>query len=210
MKTIRRVTVAQGRKRTCSQRAAGAWLASRARRAVACVWTAAWLGLTSPGAWAAATDIASERSGAAVADYAATLLGRPYRAGGTTPERGFDCSGFVYHVFATAGGVDLPRRARDMAVQGRKVDARMLAPGDLVFYNTLGPRFSHVGIYLGDGRFAHAPSSGGSVRLVDMTNPYWVRRYSGARRFLASPVAGPGQDQSAVGRPPAASRKRKV
>jgi cell wall-associated NlpC family hydrolase len=152
---------------------------------------AASLCIASAGAWAAVPETpAGGRSGAAVADYAVTLVGTPYRAGGTTPQRGFDCSGFVYHVFAAAGRINLPRRAGDMATQGRNVDPRQLAPGDLVFYNTLGTRFSHVGIYVGNGRFVHAPSSGGSVRLVDMNNRYWAPRYSGARRLLAPSGAG--------------------
>ncbi|MFL6694827.1 MAG: C40 family peptidase [Ramlibacter sp.] len=127
---------------------------------------------------------APDHSAQAVAVYAQTLVGRPYRAGGSTPEQGFDCSGFVQHVFLASAHVDLPRRARDMAGRGKRVAARQLRPGDLVFFNTLGTPYSHVGIYVGDGQFAHAPSSGGRVRIVAMNQRYWSTRFSGARRLL--------------------------
>lgn len=158
-------------------------LAARAREIAGAVCLAAALCIATD-ARAASKGVPDERTGAAIAVYAQTLIGRPYRAGGSAPEQGFDCSGFVQHVFRTAGDIDLPRRARDMASRGRKVGSRQLRPGDLVFYNTLGAPFSHVGIYVGDGLFAHAPSSGGSVRIVAMNHDYWLRRYSGARRLL--------------------------
>ena len=128
---------------------------------------------------AAATPV-----GAQVTAYAFTLIGRPYRPRGVRPETGFDCSGFVQHVFARTQGIELPRTARDMARVGRRVAWGDLKAGDLVFYNTQGRPFSHVGIYIGSGRFVHAPSSGGQVCVVDMGEVYWKRHYSGARRVL--------------------------
>lgn len=111
------------------------------------------------------------------------LLGIAYRLGGNTPSSGFDCSGLVRYVFQTAIGRELPRRAEEISRVGTKVDRSELRPGDLVFYKTLRKTFSHVGIYLGDNRFIHAPSTGGSVRVDDMTERYWTARFNGARRI---------------------------
>ncbi len=110
------------------------------------------------------------------------LLGIGYRMGGNTPASGFDCSGMVRYVFQTAIGLDLPRRAEEISRVGTRVDRNELRPGDLVFYKTLRKAFSHVGIYLGNNRFIHAPSAGGSVRVDDMTQSYWTARFNGARR----------------------------
>ncbi len=110
------------------------------------------------------------------------LLGIGYRRGGNTPQSGFDCSGMVRYVFLNALGLDLPRRAEEISRVGTRVDRNELKPGDLVFYNTLKKTFSHVGIYLGDNRFIHAPASGGAVRVEDMGQSYWASRFSGARR----------------------------
>lgn len=110
------------------------------------------------------------------------LLGVQYRRGGNSPESGFDCSGMVRYVFQNAAGLDLPRRAAEISRIGTKVDRDELRPGDLVFYNTLKQTFSHVGIYLGNNRFIHAPSRGSSVRIDDMTQGYWATRFNGARR----------------------------
>lgn len=181
---VRRKQVRAGRCGSVWGRCAGISLAARARRMVALAWAAASLCVAAAGASPLPAAGGGDGLGAEVTGYAAALAGRPYRAGGTTPERGFDCSGFVQHVFATAAQVELPRRTRDMATQGRKVALAELEPGDLVFYNTLGARYSHVGIYLGDGQFVHSPSRGGSVGMADMRNRYWVQRYSGARRVL--------------------------
>jgi cell wall-associated NlpC family hydrolase len=111
-------------------------------------------------------------------------LGIRYRLGGTSPETGLDCSGLVRNVFSKALGLDLPRTAREMAAQGQKVGRDDLKPGDLVFFNTMRRAFSHVGIYVGDGQFLHAPSSGGQVRIEDMSHRYWAKRFNGARRVL--------------------------
>lgn len=118
--------------------------------------------------------------GAAV--LAVSLVGVPYRNGGTSPASGFDCSGLVWYVYRQAADLSLPRSAPEMARAGWPVEADAMRAGDLVFYNTLGRAFSHVGLYVGGGRFVHAPSSGGSVEIVPMHNGYWVRRFSGARR----------------------------
>jgi cell wall-associated NlpC family hydrolase len=115
-------------------------------------------------------------------DDALGLMGIRYRFGGNTPSSGFDCSGMVRYVFQNALGLDLPRRAEEISHVGVKVDREELKPGDLVFYKTLRRAFSHVGIYLGNNRFIHAPSAGGSVRVEDMNERYWVTRFNGARR----------------------------
>ena len=110
------------------------------------------------------------------------LLGIGYRRGGNTPQSGFDCSGMVRYVFQNTLGLDLPRRAEEISRVGTKVSRNDLKPGDLVFYNTLKKTFSHVGIYLGNNRFIHAPATGGVVRVEDMGESYWTRRFTGARR----------------------------
>ncbi|HRP96311.1 MAG TPA: NlpC/P60 family protein [Rhodocyclaceae bacterium] len=112
-------------------------------------------------------------------------LGVRYRRGGTSRETGLDCSGLVQNVFRSALGLDLPRTASDMARLGLKVGRDELQPGDLVFFNTTRRANSHVGIYVGDGQFLHAPSSGGVVRIETMNQRYWISRFNGARRLVA-------------------------
>ena len=116
-------------------------------------------------------------------EYAVSLTGTPYKYGGTSPDTGFDCSGFVGHVFKHSLRKSLPRTSAEMSRVGVAQKSAMLKPGDLVFYNTLHKSFSHVGIYLGNGRFIHSPSSGKSVSIVNMNEPYWQKRYNGARRI---------------------------
>jgi cell wall-associated NlpC family hydrolase len=126
---------------------------------------------------------------------AISLVGVPYRLGGNDMENGFDCSGFTRHLFQTHLGVTLPRRSQDQAGAPRFVDVSgfELQPGDLVFFNTLQRANSHVGIYVGDGRFIHAPRTGAVVRLEPMRSSYWLQRYDGARRLVInSPPAVPG------------------
>jgi cell wall-associated NlpC family hydrolase len=118
-----------------------------------------------------------------IAFAALALVGTPYAAGGSSPERGFDCSGLVAYVYSRALQLNLPRNTFELARTGKSVKTTALEPGDLVFYNTLGRSFSHVGIYLGESRFVHAPSSGGTVRVEDMRASYWSRRFNGARRM---------------------------
>lgn len=119
-------------------------------------------------------------------DRSLNFLGVPYRFGGTSPITGFDCSGFVGKVFSDALGFGLPRTAAEMSQVGEQVKLADLKPGDLVFFNTMRRAFSHVGIYLGNYQFVHAPSAGGVVRVEDMRVSYWATRYDGARRVLPS------------------------
>lgn len=110
-------------------------------------------------------------------------LGIDYRNGGQSPATGFDCSGLVAHVFLEAYGIRLPRNTRGQSETGNVVTATDLEAGDLVFFNTLNRPFSHVGIYMGDGRFVHAPRTGARVRVERMQSSYWTRRFNGARRI---------------------------
>ncbi len=115
------------------------------------------------------------------------FLGVPYRRGGTNAVTGFDCSGFVRSMFEQTVGRVLPRRASEQAAVTEKIDKQDLKPGDLVFFNTMRQTFSHVGIYVGDNKFIHSPKPGQQVRLDDMRQAYWDRRFTGARRV--SPTA---------------------
>lgn len=112
------------------------------------------------------------------------FVGINYRRGGTNPDSGLDCSGFVQLVFKDSIGKLLPRTAKEQSQVGDTIDRNELKPGDLVFFNTMRRAFSHVGIYLGDNRFVHAPRTGAEVRVEDMSQGYWVKRYNGARRIL--------------------------
>lgn len=151
--------------------------------------------LTVPGTEAAAqTTMARTMAQAADASAevvlrALSLLGVPYRYGGNTPNTGLDCSGLVKLVFQETVGVALPRRSDDMSRFGQSVGWSDLQPGDLVFFNTMRFSFSHVGIYIGEGKFVHAPSSGSVVRVEALNKDYWVKRFDGARRLVASPPA---------------------
>jgi cell wall-associated NlpC family hydrolase len=113
------------------------------------------------------------------------LLGVPYRSGGTSDEKGFDCSGFVRYMYEKSVGLVLPRRAEEQAKVTEEISRSELKPGDLVFFNTLKRTFSHVGIYVGDGKFIHAPRPGKAVRVDDMREAYWQQRFNGARRVQA-------------------------
>ena len=121
---------------------------------------------------------------------AMSLVGVPYRWGGNTPDSGFDCSGLVRYVVSRAASVNLPRTTADMSGRGESVEPDEIAPGDLIFFNTTGRAHSHVGIYVGKLRFVNAPSTGGTVRLDYLTNPYWAKRFDGIRR-VAGPAAKP-------------------
>ncbi|MDO8263944.1 MAG: C40 family peptidase [Gallionella sp.] len=120
-----------------------------------------------------------------ISSYARSLIGAPYKYGGNSPNTGFDCSGFVGHVFKRSLGISLPRNAQQISRQGQAVKLAQLREGDLVFYNTNNRSFSHVGIFLGDDRFIHAPSGGGSVRIEKMGLDYWRKHYNGARRITS-------------------------
>lgn len=124
---------------------------------------------------------------------AMNFLGVPYRRGGNSPDQGFDCSGFTRHIFERSIGLVLPRRADQQAHDAGllSVDRQELKPGDLVFFNTMRRAFSHVGIYVGDGKFIHSPRAGGQVRVEDMREAYWAKRFNGARRATLEGAATP-------------------
>jgi len=131
--------------------------------------------VSTPGVLQSAQDLAISALG---------LIGVDYKYGGMSPEHGLDCSGLVRYVFQEVVGVTLPRTSREMARLGGRVAQADLRAGDLVFFNTRSSPFSHVGIYLGDNRFIHAPHRGGEVEIVAMTQHYWQQRYDGARRLI--------------------------
>lgn len=118
--------------------------------------------------------------------YALGLVGVNYKYGGASPETGLDCSGFVSYVYKQAAGLVLPHNAKAISMFGQKIAVSELQPGDLVFYKTMRHAYSHVGIYLGDNRFVHAASAGGSVEVANMNDGYWTKRFNGARRMLTS------------------------
>lgn len=172
-----------------------------------------WILLTCPSAWsnppAAEDEIGKllvekgvigqiQQFGQAAAERASVLasnaigfLGVPYRRGGNTMETGFDCSGFVRAIVEQSFGLLLPRQAEQQAAATIQIDGAELQPGDLVFFNTMKRAFSHVGIYVGEGRFIHSPKPGSLVRLEDMGKSYWTRRFDGARRVSASTPEAP-------------------
>jgi cell wall-associated NlpC family hydrolase len=117
---------------------------------------------------------------------ALNMIGVRYRWGGNTPDSGLDCSGFVRYVFQDTLGLSLPRRAEEMSRVGEKVSLSNLKPGDLVFFNTMRRSFSHVGIYIGDNKFVHSPSTGSTIRVDDLDDGYWEKRFQGARRVETS------------------------
>ena len=114
--------------------------------------------------------------------HAMGFLGVPYQRGGDTVETGFDCSGFVKAIFEQTVGLALPRKAEQQAADTQRIDKKELVPGDLVFFNTMHRAYSHVGIYVGDGKFIHSPKPGAEVRIESLGAAYWNRRFDGARR----------------------------
>lgn len=114
-------------------------------------------------------------------------VGTPYAWGGDAPEDGFDCSGLVAFVYREIASLELPRRAVEQRAEGKRVTRNDLEPGDLVFFATTRQRnrVSHVGIYIGDNQFVHAPSRGSTVRVDSLDSAYWSKRYSGARAYVA-------------------------
>ncbi|TMH03215.1 MAG: NlpC/P60 family protein [Betaproteobacteria bacterium] len=134
-----------------------------------------------------------------LAIFALGLIGVDYRFGGNTPEAGLDCSGLVGYVFQQVTGITLPRTSQELSRMGRRVTVEDLKVGDLVFFNTRSLPFSHVGIYLGDDRFVHAPSHGGEVEIVSLSAKYWHARFSGARRLAAVSTETRSQDTRAAG-----------
>ena len=117
------------------------------------------------------------------------FLGVPYKRGGNSAETGFDCSGFVRAMYQQSIGLILPRRAEQQAAATQDIDKSELKPGDLVFFNTMRRAFSHVGIYVGEGRFIHSPKPGAEVRVESMTVNYWAQRFDGARRVQTAAPA---------------------
>lgn len=141
------------------------------------------------GAYLAATEYPTNtapKTTKALATTALNFLGIKYRFGGETPNTGFDCSGLVSYAAEKSLGLKLPRTSAEMAREGKSVKTSELKKGDLVFFNTRGHRNSHVGIYLGDKKFVHAPRSGSVVRVESMDIAYWKKRYNGARRLAAN------------------------
>lgn len=136
-----------------------------------------------PGQARSTEEILASNPAAELALRAIGLIGTPYAYGGNDPQLGMDCSGLVRYLFRETWGAELPRTSAEISRLGQAIDKRELQPGDLVFYNTLRRAFSHVGIYLGDNRFIHAPASGGQVRIENMDLNYWKRRFDGARRL---------------------------
>lgn len=121
--------------------------------------------------------------------HAMGFIGVPYRLGGSSFEQGFDCSGFVQATFQQTLGLTLPRSSAEQAEATRPIAQSELMPGDLVFFNTLRRTFSHVGIYVGEGRFIHSPRTGSQIRVEDMNAQYWTSRFNGARRVEAAAKA---------------------
>lgn len=133
-----------------------------------------------------------DKASQAVSDTASGLvttafgfLGVPYKFGGTNTETGIDCSALVMLIYKESLGMVLPRTAAEQAKASESIDEKDLKPGDLVFYNTMKRTFSHVGIYIGDGKFIHAPRTGAIVRVEEMDQTYWKKRFDGARRVIA-------------------------
>lgn len=126
---------------------------------------------------------ASEQ-GNEVALYALGLIGTGYRFGGKNPEAGLDCSGMVSYIYRNAAGVNVSGSAADIARRGKEIPRSGVRPGDLIFFNTMNRSFSHVGIYIGDARFVHAPSSNGRVRIDRLDNRYYAQRYEMTRSYF--------------------------
>ena len=137
-----------------------------------------------PGKSPGALQSGYSEKGQEVAIYAMGLIDTGYRFGGKNPEAGLDCSGMVSYIYGKSAGVQLLGSARDMARKGRTVERANLRPGDLVFFNTRNAPFSHVGIYIGDDRFVHAPSSNGRVRIDPLSASYYAKRFETARRYF--------------------------
>ncbi len=129
------------------------------------------------------------------------FLGVPYRRGGNTAETGFDCSGFVRAMYQQTVGLILPRRAEQQAAATQKIERIDLQPGDLVFFNTMRRAFSHVGIYIGEGKFIHSPKPGAQVRVENMGLAYWTHRFDGARRVQAALPQAPVLEALSPGEP---------
>ncbi len=135
-----------------------------------------------------ARQVVTDKAGDLVVN-ALGFLGVPYKRGGNSADTGFDCSGFVRATYEQTIGLILPRKAEQQAAATQHIEKADLQPGDLVFFNTMRRAFSHVGIYIGEGKFIHAPKPGAEVRVEDLGMSYWRRRFDGARRVLAVAVS---------------------
>lgn len=153
--------------------------------AVAAALCAAWVAAPVGAADTPSVSASVGDAGSEVVFRALSLLGVNYRFGGNSPETGLDCSGLVRLVYSDALGLPLPRRSEEISRVGPAIAPTELQPGDLVFFNTLRRAFSHVGIYIGNNQFVHAPSTGGSIRVENLDADYWTRRFDGARRLLS-------------------------
>jgi len=141
-----------------------------------------------------------------LAMFALGMIGVNYRFGGETPERGVDCSGLIRYVFQEVTGTTLPRTSRELSRIGEKVAIADLKPGDLVFFNTRRFAFSHVGLYLGENRFIHAPATGREVEVATLSQAYWQKHFDGARRLVGVlPSLVPNMITSATAAGPAAT-----
>lgn len=138
----------------------------------------------SPAVSPAATAVRVPGLGHEVTLYALGLIDTDYRFGGKNPEAGLDCSGMVSYIFGQAAGLKVSGSAADIARLGRPVSRAGLRPGDLVFFNTRNAPFTHVGIYIGDDRFVHAPSTHGRVRIDQMSARYFAQRFDAARTYF--------------------------
>lgn len=128
--------------------------------------------------------VAVSEKGNEVALYALGLIDTGYKFGGKNPEAGLDCSGMVSYIYGQVAGLKVQGSAADIARNGRPIDRAALRPGDLVFFNTRNRAYSHVGIYLGDARFIHAPSTNGKVRIDHLNDHYYAQRFEAARTFF--------------------------
>ncbi|MFZ1416934.1 MAG: C40 family peptidase [Burkholderiaceae bacterium] len=155
-------------------------------KAVAVVATGLSLSLGSTSAMAGDDGFAQKLLGKAM-----QLIGVKYRFGGTNPETGLDCSGYVQYVYKSSVGVNLPRTAAEQARMGERVATSEVRPGDMVFFNTRGFNNSHVGIYVGNGMFVHAPNSRSRVRFDSLESGYWKTKFTGVRR-----VSGPANNSA--------------
>jgi cell wall-associated NlpC family hydrolase len=131
-----------------------------------------------------AANLPASEKGQEVVFYALSLLDTGYRFGGRNPQAGFDCSGMVSYIYAQAANIKVSGSAADIARQGTPIERNRMRPGDLVFFNTRHRAFSHVGIYIGDNRFIHAPSTDGKVRIDDLDSRYFAKRFEAARAYF--------------------------
>lgn len=131
----------------------------------------------------AASDSASDDFMADLLVNAVSLIGIPYRYGGTSPATGMDCSGFLNYIFKQSLKISLPRTAAEIAKVGSAISRTELKPGDLVLFNTTGRANSHIGLYMGNDQFIHAPRTGRNIGIDSLNNSYWKKHYTGARRI---------------------------